>query len=115
MSLINDEMRKKQEGLTLGEKIVKSLEKIKSKNVVKHISDSFFVPIVEEDCKFWVRRTDMFTEDRCRNIEDEAAIHKQLQAELEAIEAVRDMTYEEFKFKYEDHIEGKAQNLRTAR
>ena len=25
------------------------------------------------------------------------------------------MTYEEFKFKYEEHIEGKAQNLRTAR
>ena len=34
MTMINEEMRKKQEGLTLGEKIAKSLEKIKSKNVV---------------------------------------------------------------------------------
>lgn len=115
MSLINDEMRKKQEGLTLGEKIAKSLEKIKPKNVIKHISDSFFTPVIENDCHFWVRRTNLFTEDRCRNIDDEVAIQKQVQAELEAIEAARDMTYEEFKFKYEDHIEGKAQNLRTAR
>jgi uncharacterized protein YnzC (UPF0291/DUF896 family) len=31
---INEEMRKKQEGLTLGEKIAKSLDKIRDKNVV---------------------------------------------------------------------------------
>lgn len=34
---------------------------------------------------------------------------------MEAIEAKRDQTYEEFKFKYEEHIDGKAPNLRTAR
>lgn len=37
MTLINDEIRKKQEGLTLSEKIAKSLEKIKLKNVISHI------------------------------------------------------------------------------
>lgn len=42
MTLINEEMRKKQEGHTLGEKIAKTLEKIKTKNVVSHIDDAFF-------------------------------------------------------------------------
>ena len=42
MTMINEELRKKQEGLTLGEKIAKSLEKIKSKDVIKHVTDSFF-------------------------------------------------------------------------
>lgn len=42
MTMINEEMRKKQEGLTLGEKIEKQLEKIKSKKVLSHIDDSFF-------------------------------------------------------------------------
>jgi hypothetical protein len=42
MTLINEELRKKQEGLNLGEKIAKALDKVKSKDVVKHIDDSFF-------------------------------------------------------------------------
>jgi hypothetical protein len=35
-------MRKKQEGLTLGEKIAKQLEKIKSKKVARLIDEAFF-------------------------------------------------------------------------
>jgi hypothetical protein len=116
MTMINEEMRKKQEGHTLGEKIAKSLEKIKSKNVVSHIDDAFFLQEIEQDCRFYIRRTNMFRAGgRTRNIEDEVAIAQKLQAELEAIEAKRDQTYEEFKFKYEEHIDGKAPNLRTAR
>lgn len=34
---------------------------------------------------------------------------------MDEAEAKRDATFEEFKFKYEEHIEGKAQNLRVAR
>lgn len=116
MTMINEEMRKKQEGHTLGEKIAKSLEKIKSKNVVSHIDDAFFLQEIEQDCRFYIRRTNLFRAGgRTRNIEDEVAIAQKLQAQLEAEEAKRDQTYEEFKFKYEEHIDGKAPNLRTAR
>lgn len=112
MTLINEEMRKKQEGHTLGEKIAKCLEKIKSKEdahkntVVSNIDDAFFAPEVEQDSSFYIRRTNLFREGgRTRNVEDEVAIAQKLQAELEAAEAKRDQTYEEFKSKYEDHIE----------
>lgn len=122
MTLINEEMRKKQEGHTLGEKIAKSLEKIKSKedahknSVVSHIDDAFFLEEIEHDSRFYLRRTNLFRAGgRTRNVEDELALAQKVQAELEAVEAKRDQTYEEFKFKYEDHIDGKAANLRTAR
>lgn len=116
MTLINDEMRKKQEGLTLAEKIAKSLEKIKLKNVISHIQDAFFVKENEQDSLFWTRRTNLFREEgRTMNVEDEVAIAQKLQRQIDLAEASRDPTYEEFKFKYEDHIEGKAPNLRTAR
>ena len=42
MNLIQEEMRKKKDGLTLGEKIEKYLEKIKSKEAVSLIDDTFF-------------------------------------------------------------------------
>jgi|LauGreDrversion4_2_1035121.scaffolds.fasta_scaffold155220_1 hypothetical protein len=42
MTLIQDEMRKKQDGLTLGEKVEKYLEKIKNKQGVSLIQDTFF-------------------------------------------------------------------------
>jgi len=89
--MINEEMRKKQEGHTLGEKIAKSLEKIKGKNVVSHLDDAFFQLEIENDCKFYIRRHNQFREGgRTRNIEDEVAIAQKLQAELEAEEAKRD-------------------------
>lgn len=74
MALINDEMRKKQEGLTLAEKIAKALEKIKLKNVISHIQDAFFEKENEQDSLFFTRRTNLFREERTMNIEDEAAI-----------------------------------------
>lgn len=115
MTKINEEMRKKQEGLTLGEKIAKTLDKIKSKDVVSHIDDAFYQKEVEKDSLFYIRRTDLFRLNRTLDIPDEVAIQQKVQAELEAIEARRDATYEEFKFKFEDHIDGKAPNMRTAR
>ncbi len=74
MTKINEEMRKKQEGLTLGEKIVKSLEKLKSKNCINHITDSFFKVEIENDSRLYIRRHDLFTEGRCKDIPDEVLI-----------------------------------------
>jgi hypothetical protein len=40
-------MRKKKEGLTLGEKIEKHLKKVKKRGLVSLIDDAFFVEEVE--------------------------------------------------------------------
>jgi len=39
---INEDMRKKDKGLTLAEKIDKLIEKVKKKEVISHIDDAFF-------------------------------------------------------------------------
>jgi chromatin segregation and condensation protein Rec8/ScpA/Scc1 (kleisin family) len=39
---INEDMRKKEKGLTLAEKIEKLIEKVKKKEVISHIDDAFF-------------------------------------------------------------------------
>jgi hypothetical protein len=78
MTMINDEMRKKEEGLTLGEKISKQLEKVKSKKVATHISSAFYQPEIDRESMFFVRRVDQFTGDvaqgRFHHVEDEKAI-----------------------------------------
>ena len=61
MTMINEEMRKKEEGLTLGEKISKQLEKVKSKKVANHISSAFYQPEIDRESMFFVRRVDQFT------------------------------------------------------
>ena len=72
MTMINEEMRKKKDGLTLGEQITKSLEKTKSKQAVSLIDDSFFKEEVEGATTFYVRRTNLLREDgRFLNIVDE--------------------------------------------
>lgn len=74
MQKINEEMRKKEQGLTTGEKIAKALDKIKEKNVVTQIQDAFFVPEIEQDCLFWTRRMNQFREGRVLDIPDEVLI-----------------------------------------
>jgi hypothetical protein len=74
MQKINDEMRKKEQGLTTGEKIAKSLDKIKEKNYVNCIQDSFFLPEIEKDCLFWTRRMDLYQGARLLDIPDEVMI-----------------------------------------
>ena len=114
--MINEEMRKKKDGLTLGEQITKSLEKAKSKQAVSLIDDSFFKEEVEGATTFYVRRTNLLREDgRFLNIVDEQQVELKRQAEEEAKQAKRDQTFDEFKSKYDEHIEGKAVNLRIAR
>jgi len=74
MQKINDEMRKKEQGLTTGEKIAKSLDKIKEKNYVNCIQDAFFLPEIENDCLFWTRRMDLYQGARLLDIPDEVLI-----------------------------------------
>jgi hypothetical protein len=81
---VNEEMRKKQDGSTLGEKIAKSLEKIKSKQdanehaVISNIDDAFFAPQLEQDCNFYLRRTNLFRPARAKDVPDELAIARKI-------------------------------------
>jgi hypothetical protein len=81
---VNEEMRKKQDGSTLGEKIAKSLEKIKSKQdaneraVISNIDDAFFAPQLEQDCNFYLRRTNLFRPIRAKDVPDELAIARKI-------------------------------------
>lgn len=110
MTLINEEMRRKKDGLTLAEKITKHNDKIKHKQAaVELIDDSFFAEEIENGTKFYVRRTNLLRAgNRTRNIEDKVLAEQKKLAAGEAILAARDQTFEEFKYKYDDHIEGKA-------
>jgi hypothetical protein len=56
---INEEMRKKQDGFTLGEKVEKQLEKIKKKEIVSLIDDAFYSEETEKGTIFHVRRTNL--------------------------------------------------------
>ena len=47
MNMINEEKRKKDEGATLPEKIEKLIEKIKKKDVVSHMNDTFYEECVD--------------------------------------------------------------------
>ena len=114
MNKINDEMRKKEKGLTLAEKIEKLIEKVKKKEVISHMDDAFYEEQVEGGVVYYVRRTNLQREGgRTLEIPDEVELAEKKKSEEEAIEAARDMEYEEFKDKFVDHIEGRAENVRN--
>lgn len=50
---------------------------------------------------------------RIKNIRDKVEDETKEKADFEAKEAARDMTYEEFKEKFVEHIEGRAANERN--
>jgi hypothetical protein len=107
-------MRKKEKGLTLAEKIEKLIEKVKKKEVISHIDDAFFAEQNEGGVVFYCRRTDLQREPgRVLDVEDEEEVALKAKAEKDAFEAGRDMDYDEFKNKFEDHIEGRAENNRA--
>ena len=109
-------MRKKKEGLTLGEKIELALETLKTKSCVSLIDDSFLVPELSDGNEYFIRRSNFLREDgRKLDIVDEVLIAKRLQQELEKAEAERDRTFEEFKLENEDFIEGRLTQQRSAR
>ena len=69
---INDEMRKKNEGLTLSEKIELALIQVRAKRCVKLIDDAFLEPVVEGATEYFVRYSNFLREDgRKRDIVDE--------------------------------------------
>jgi hypothetical protein len=116
MHEIQEMMRKKKEGLTLGETIEKQIEKVKGKEAVNHVGDTFFAKESEDGLIYYVRRSDMFSYvGRCLDVEDEEEKASARAQDAADAEAKRDARYEEFKAKYEDHIEGKAPNDRLDR
>ena len=57
--MINEEKRKKDEGATLPEKSEKLIEKIKKKDIVSHMNDTFYEECVDNGVVFYLRRTDL--------------------------------------------------------
>ena len=112
---IEDMMRKKKQGDTLGEKIEKHLEKVKKKNVVSIIGDSFYKPHEENSIHFWLRRTNLQREDgRTLNIDDEIEVEEAKMRAIQEEEAKRDLTFDEFQERFLAHIDGTAPNEREA-
>ena len=102
-------MRKKK-GMTLKEKIDQQLQKVKKKDVIEHIDDCFFEEVEEGGALFQVRKTNLQRDGgRTMNIPDEIEIANEEAMRLADEEAKRDINYEEYKSKFEDHIEGKAE------
>ena len=109
-------MRKKKEGLTLGEKIEIALEQARSKQCSKLIDDAFLAPVIVDGSQYYSRYTNLLRENgRKRDIVDEVLVAQQQQAELEKVEALRDRTFEEFKLMNEDFIEGRQTQQRSAK
>jgi len=110
---INDDVRKRDKGLTLSEKIEKLIDKVKKKDVISHIGDCFYEETVEGGTVFYLRRTNLLREiGRTLEVEDEIEVSNKLKAEAEAIENARDIGFGEFKEKFTEHIEGRADNDR---
>mmetsp|Transcript_1986 Transcript_1986/g.3492 ORF Transcript_1986/g.3492 Transcript_1986/m.3492 type:complete len:288 (+) Transcript_1986:10-873(+) len=123
-----ERMRKKKEGDSMGDKILKVLEKSKKKKVSNLIVDSFYEEVFEKGVPFQVRRTDLLRDMRVKrkvekedgeeqevllNInktmnspDDQLERHQQMKKQQE-IEANRDKTFDEFEKTYLDHIKGK--------
>jgi len=111
--MINEEKRKKDEGATLPEKIEKLIEKIKKKDIVSHMNDTFYEECVDSGVVFYLRRTDLQREDgRHKCIVDKIELAEKEKNDFDCKEAARDQSYEEFKEKYVEHIEGCADNAR---
>ena len=109
-------MRFRKHGETLGQKITSHLHKVKSKNIISHIGDSFFRPAEEHGSLYMLRRTNLQRDDggRTLNIVDEIEVEAaQLRAEREEEEA-KDMTFAQFMASFQSHIEGTATNDREA-
>lgn len=72
---IKEEWRKKKEGATLSEKIKKHFDKVKKKEVVSHMIDTFYERTEENGVHYYVRFTDLQRPDgRTSNVPDEFEI-----------------------------------------
>ena len=57
----------------MNETILKHLDKVKRRDAVNHINDSFFNEEIEKGTLFYVRRTNLQREHRTVNVKDEVA------------------------------------------
>ena len=73
--MIEEQMRKIREGMTLQEKIAEHQEKVLDTNVVSHITDAFFEQVEEGGDIFHLRRTNLMRDNgRTLNIIDEIEV-----------------------------------------
>lgn len=107
--MIKEEWRKKKEGPTLAEKIEKHLEKVKKKEIVSHLIDTFFEQVNEGGCDYYVRYTDLQRDYGTRTVDvvDEFEKRAKEKREAEEKEAKRDIDFEEYKNEFSEYIEGK--------
>jgi hypothetical protein len=106
IKMINEYMRKKKEGMNLGEKILDHLHHIKDKDLIQLIDGAFFETEMDSGVEFQVRRSNFLRDKRVLNIIDEIEEREKIQRVKDEEEAKRDMTYEEFLSRYGDMIEG---------
>jgi hypothetical protein len=103
IKMINDYMRKKEEGLNMSEMIHAHLEDIKDKDaaaMVELIDDAFFQEETVKGLTFQVRRSNFMRGHRTLNIVDEIEEKLKVQQAIQEAEAKRDMIYEEYLEKY---------------
>ena len=75
--MIEELIRSRKHGLTMKEKIERHLEKIKKKEMVTLITDSFFEEVEELGRQLYIRRTNLQREDgRTLNIVDEIEVEE---------------------------------------
>ena len=75
---IEELMRKRKQGLTLGEKITRHLERVTRKSIVTHIGDSFYERAEENGTEFFLRRTNLQRDGgRTLNIVDEIEVEEE--------------------------------------
>ena len=90
-------MRFRKHGETLGQKITSHLHKVKAKDIISHIGDSFFRPAEENGSLYMLRRTNLQRDDgRTLNIVDEIEVEAIEMREAREEEEKKDMTFAQF-------------------
>mmetsp|Transcript_34344 Transcript_34344/g.42396 ORF Transcript_34344/g.42396 Transcript_34344/m.42396 type:complete len:213 (-) Transcript_34344:1407-2045(-) len=112
---IDELMRRRKHGLTLAEKIEKHNDKIRKKDMISHMCDSFFEEVEEGGKLFMLRTTNLQRNDgRTLNVIDEIEVEEGEANRRRCEEEKKDLDYEDYKEQYTAHIEGSARNEREA-
>ena len=101
--------------MTLKQKIEHNFGKIKKKDLISHIGESFFAPVEENGSVWQLRRTNLQRDNgRTLNIIDEIEVQAAEERKQQEIEEAKDMTFDDFKLRFLAHIEQTAPNDREA-
>ena len=76
IELVNEEIRHRNEELTVKENVEKQLAKVIKRKLVHH-RPSFLKPAMENLTQIYVNHTDLFTEERTRDVPDEKLLERQ--------------------------------------